>query len=1151
MNILSSILFTTLLTVQLLFSACSGGESAGGAGDAKTESTLEESDPDSIDEDETRESSEFSCELMPSDDPEDKGYVCNNDMGVAYQASNNSLCRMDDFDGMMVSTCMEGGQTSSRSTRICERGGDVMDCPEIDFSCTVNDQSTLNNWILNCSDNVAVSMDVANNEICRINLTDEKGFCLDDENEQNDIPIVWKGYAREVVEVGSDVPVIAPMWRSDSVRIQYQTTSSSVCSVNPETGLLSIEGFGDCDVALTLTVSKNRASKVIEKRVRGRLAQDISWRGYTASAMNMGKTKPRFIGPEYGPRGASYSYTSNTDICTVNAETGEITEIVDSGDCVITMTSSATNYADRKISFTLRVDSSYLLAVNWLAPYGLRYFDLSSDVGLPEPRAIHGTGSLDVTLREYRSITPSICTVDEVTGEVTILLNGSCQIQVTASSPGYIDKTLGATLTVVRLKMPLTWESPISSLGISDSVQPNALEGFPSTMSGLSYTSQTPAKCIVDSNTGRITGTAKGNCRARATVTAPGYRDGVVDINITIADLQRTKWTGYSASEVTFGGTAPTLNEPTGAPDGNSDEVTIAYSSATESVCTADETTGELSLIDAGNCKIRMVSSVAEGSSEVPSRGTYGDKLIDFDIRVVPLNLSRLGWGTLYGSGSFNIESTGLAPDVDNLENVPEGVSVGLDHFESLTLDVCETDENGELTLLRDGTCSLRATVSATGYRDKVISGNIEVDLMDMNLSWDGYNDSDDTITFGDEAPVLETPSLTTATTHGLSYTSGDTTICTVDEEGVLTVLRDGECVITLTASAPGYNTETITSTQTINPGTITGVTWDGYSQNSLEVGGSIRTTVPRGVPGEASIAYTSESAACVVDGESGSIIGRSEGMCRVVLSVVQIGCEKLTLANDVSIGQAQNISWSGYSRNTMVFGEATPTLNPPTSVNNANLSYASLTENVCTVNARTGELTILDQGSCTIRLTSLKDGYGIKMISFGLDIALGVISGFAWSGYDAGVVRFPDAPNLYEPTGVPSYGTLTYVSQTEDVCKVDESSGELTVIDDGICNIKATVEATGYTSVSVSASVRITPLTTSDFSWTGYSSGSIALRAVPPRLNAPYGRFSRDEFSLCFNLDECLCGQPGNRRSYFVGIGDLYDYGGGFYSRL
>ena len=1051
----------------------------------------------------------FSCELSSRSDLGDKGLGCNDETDISYQESENILCRIDNINGVTVSTCMESGQTLAAQT--CMRQRSSVSCPDVSFTCEVNSRSTPDNWILSCDDDTAVSMDISNNELCRIDVTNGAGFCLDDENALNRLSVVWTGYASNVVGIGETGTLNTPLWGPNGTVFRYSATPASVCSVDGESGSLSIAGFGDCHVALTASIGRN--NKVIEKTVYGRLSQGTSWSGYTESSIDFGTTPPTLIAPQYAPNGASYSYSSeNTDICTVNARTGAVRGSTEAGDCVITMTSSADSYADRPISFTLRINPLSLPALTWRDPYGSGPFDILTTVSAPSAGALTGQGALSVALENYRSTTPTICLVDETTGVPTLLLNGNCTIKVDASLPGYGIQTLPTTLTVSPARMSLSWRSPITSLGREDSVQPDSPSGIPGAAAlSANYSSVTPEICSVNRRTGEITGIANGDCRARLTVSFPGYQKGSVDIVIKIKKPQKTEWTGYTASDVDFG--SATLPTPEPQTDALA-EASFTYSSLNPEVCTVDSS-GALTLVGAGDCRIRLISSTSSASE-------YGDKLFEYTVSVNPLDFPTLEWGTLYGNGPFNVEGTGYAPDARGLLNIPSGVNVTLNNFESQSPDICQVDDTGSLTFLRDGSCSLRVTALATGYRDQVISGSVDAVPINMNLSWNGYDDSDNTITFGEAAPILELPSVTTVTDHTFSYASGDSSVCSVSRYGNLTILRDGACEITLTASAPGYNDAMATSTQTINPERIAGVRWGSYSPNSVGVGHTREATDPSGIPEGASVAYGTESEACTVDETSGTVTGQAEGTCEVTLTVSKLGHEKYTRTNTVRVRSTQGIAWDGYSANTMAFGAEVPTLLDPTDVNGARVKYLSLTGDVCSVDRTSGSLTILDQGLCTISLSATKSNFAARMINFDLRISPISMDDFAWSGYSPSTVTFPNAPNPVEPTGQVVGTILNYASQTEDSCTVNETTGRLTILDAGVCTVTITAAAAGHTSVSVSSDITIDPASM-NFSWSGYSAPSAAFGGRPPTLHAPTGalrgtsfRYSSAPLTVC-----------------------------------
>ena len=1098
-----------ILMVLFFFSACSGG-GGGGASSGTKSRTSPHLTPN------------ISCESnLDSESGDHKELSCSNNTNISYSPDNNALCRIDDLNGVAVSTCMETGLTLSAQS--CTRAGESVNCPNVDFSCEVSSLSTSDNWILSCDDEMAASMDISNGELCRIDLPSGTGFCLDDENRLNKLPVVWSGYAsNNIIGIGEEAHLNIPMWGPLGTTFRYSATPENICSVEAETGRLSVDAFGECRVSLTVSASNN--SKVIEKMIYGRLSQDTDWSGYSANSMDFGGTLPSLSSPQYPPDGVSYNYSSETpDVCTVDANTGAITAPTDSGDCIITMTSSATNFADRSISFTLRVDPLTLpTSLTWTNPYGSGPFDILTTVSAPSAGAVTGQGSLSVALENYRSTTPTICSVDETTGVPTLLLNGDCTIETSASALGYETGTLTTTLTIDLAPLSLGWTSPLTSLGVTDSVQPNTPTGIPgaAAVAGLTYSTTTSEICGVDASTGEVTGIANGSCEVEVTGTFPGYAPGSATLSITIATYQENvAWEGYSSLTETTFGRVPSLSPPT---DSDPIGATFAYSSLTTDVCTVDEN-GALTLVDDGDCKIRMISSAV----------TYGDKLFEHDLRILPADLPVLGWGTLYGDGggSFDVEDTGLVPIPENLVGLPGGVTATVSNVESSTPDICTTDENGMLTFLRDGDCNLRAMVSVNGYNDQAVEGTMEVVSAAIDdLVWTGYNDNDNTITFGDAAPALVAPVLTTTTDHTLSYESGDTDICTVDAEGALTILRDGDCVITLTASAPGYTApDSIQSTLTIAKATMS-VTWGDYSPNLVAVGDSVEVTAPTGVPDGASISYSvNDENICSVSAE-GRVTAQAAGTCTVTLTISLLGYNDfITDANtsrNVTITSEQMIEWTGYSESEITFNDTTPTLNPPTDEDGSTVAYTSLTTDICTVDS-SGALTILDHGTCTIHLTATKSGVAMKVIPFNLTISPLTMSGFdSWSVYDAETVVFPSVPGVAAlPTEAsPSDATLNYTSETEDICTVDATNGTLTAVDDGTCTVNVMATKAGYTpSEAGRVTITITSADISGLAWTGYSAGSVAYGATPPTLNAPTGgpsgvmfRYSSNDLTIC-----------------------------------
>ena len=96
----------------------------------------------------------------------------------------------------------------------------------------------------------------------------------------------------------------------------------------------------------------------------------------------------------------------------------------------------------------------------------------------------------------------------------------------------------------------------------------------------------------------------------------------------------------------------------------------------------------------------------------------------------------------------------------------------------------------------------------------------------DQDLSGFGYTPT--TLNYGDTAPVLSAPMV--ADGAALSYTSTTTAVCTVADDGALTILTDGACTVTAaTEATANYNAATSAEVGiTVNPaGAVDGITLD------------------------------------------------------------------------------------------------------------------------------------------------------------------------------------------------------------------------------------------------------------------------------------------------------------------------------------
>ena len=134
-----------------------------------------------------------------------------------------------------------------------------------------------------------------------------------------------------------------------------------------------------------------------------------------------------------------------------------------------------------------------------------------------------------------------------------------------------------------------------------------------------------PSGLNIDAGTGVITGTpdTANDSPATATVTVTDAAVNPADVSITFPMVAKGDQTltdfAYNPTTVTFGAAAPTLTAPTGA------QGTLSYAATPVEVCTADATSGALTLDGAGDC---VVTATAE------STDNYNQATANFTVTV-------------------------------------------------------------------------------------------------------------------------------------------------------------------------------------------------------------------------------------------------------------------------------------------------------------------------------------------------------------------------------------------------------------------------------------------------------------------------------------------------------------------------------------
>ena len=644
-------------------------------------------------------------------------------------------------------------------------------------------------------------------------------------------------------------------------------------------------------------------------------SQTLTGFTYSADTATIGQTAPMVTAPTGAQTsdGSALSYASGDEaICTVDADTGALT-LVAAGDCVITVTASATaNYNEATANFTIVVSEASAVTVTLDA-------DIATDdiVNIDEHTTgftISGTvtdgATVEVTLgggaARGTTETGTTWTLDIPANDPDITGTTSVVVEVTATLASVTD-TMSRTIDVDLVAPMADYTAPVTltvGMAITD-ITPST--SFTDISAYAVQSGTIPPGLMLDEDTGVISGAPTTASTTTPTVTI-GLTDtagnpATVEINFPAVAMGSQTLTGftYSADTATIGQTAPMVTAPTGAQ--TSDGSALSYASGDEAICTVDADTGALTLVAAGNCVITVTASATDNytlaTAEFPivvseavvvtvmvtlDANIATDDIVNIDEHTTGFTISgtvtdgatvevTLDGGATTRSATVSTTTWTLAIPVNDPQITGTSVEVEATATLADVTDTVSRTINVDLVApMADYTAPVTLTVGmaitditpSTSFTDisayAVQSGTIPPGLMldedtgvisgapttastttptvtigltdtagnpatvEINFpavamgsqTLTGFTYSADTATIGQTAPMVTAPTgAQTSDGSALSYASGDEAICTVDAgTGALTLVAAGNCVITVTASeTANYNAATADST--------------------------------------------------------------------------------------------------------------------------------------------------------------------------------------------------------------------------------------------------------------------------------------------------------------------------------------------------
>lgn len=502
---------------------------------------------------------------------------------------------------------------------------------------------------------------------------------------------------------------------SSTGAITYSVASftTSTCTVNSTTAMLTFTGVGDCTVRATsaeTSTHNSGFSDVVFHILRE--PQILTWAPTTSLTTTQSGNLPSSIATGLGSPVMSYSvvagFTTNT--CSVDSSTGALT-YTGTGSCTIRATAAQTSsYNAGAIDATFSVG---------LAPQSISWNPTTALATNASPSAAssaNALGSAPLTFTKV-SNTNSSCAVDVTTGALTFSGVGECVVRASASATSmYAAGSLDRTFTISKGTPVATW-NPTLGLIATAGTETFRAASFSDTSGAVSYavSSAGTTGCSLPSSASRVLSfTGAGSCSVVATV-AETTEFQAVSTTKTFAvgrDSQTITWVPTTS----LTGATTSVNMAPATTTGNG-AITYAVTGVSGAACTiATPSTPTLTYTSIGSCTVTAtaretnlyaaatisatftISAATPTLTWTPSRALF--------LTASPTALSSQASSTSAGAISYSVSNAGITHcAVDS--------TTGAISF--TTLGNCEiTATSAATSLFSSGAIAVTFTVSRT-----------------------------------------------------------------------------------------------------------------------------------------------------------------------------------------------------------------------------------------------------------------------------------------------------------------------------------------------------------------------------------------------------------------------------------------------------
>ena len=437
--------------------------------------------------------------------------------------------------------------------------------------------------------------------------------------------------------------------------------------------------------------------------------------------------------------------------------------------------------------------------------------------------------------------------------------------------------------------------------------------------------------------------------------------------------------------------------------------------------------------------------------------------------------------------------------------------------WSSATPDVATVNPtSGLVTGVANGTVVITATTE-DGAKTDTTTITVKTPVSGVTMTPSTYTFS----TLGDTKQLETTVAPATASNKAVSYVSSYPDVAKVSNTGLVTSVDNGTTTITVTTDDGAKTAESVIDV-TIP---VTGINMTPLTATLTSVGATQQLTASI-IPDNArrkDISYTTSAEGVATVSPTGLITAVANGTANITATTSDGGFSKVCVVTvNIPVPVASiNVTPTTKTLTAVNATQAMAAEVLPTNATNKSVTWSSSKPAVAKVDASTGVVTALTNGSANIIATAAdgsgKTGQGVITVNIPVPVtAIDVtpkdqtLTTLNATKQMAAAITPSDATNK----------KVIWSSSAPEIAKVDASTGIVTALTNGTANIIATAadgsDVTGQTSVIVNipvpvSSVSLTPKTT-ELSLSGTKTVQLVPEVLPAKATNKSVTYSADE---------------------------------------